>query len=1453
MSNKVQSSDSKRKKRLSLSSVQGKMKSFGLLSKFSSNRNIRDGRRSLSLLTNTPFISGGTPEPNQPSTTPSYQIHLDVKLKGDSEHDKNGPTTQPTLSLLNAIIIGDVDVVRSLIAAGANVEKTEEASGLTCLALACKWHPANVELLRTIINGGAAVDRVFSRKASWWDPTSATKQTALHELAFSASGTECLSSIDLLIEHGADIQSQDSDGGTPLFFTMFNETRDLSIIRLLINRGVNINCQTSAKLTPLHVACAFGNVNAARLLIESNADIHAANCSGFQPLHYASLNGHLATVRLLIDKDACVNDLAEDTWTPLHSASLEGHVAVVKLLLDHDADVNGCVENHSTPLHLASKKGEKAVVSMLLRNKALVDLRNSLGDTALHVACKGGKVDIVRLLLHVKADINAAGEGGLTPLHCACAHDHTEIARILLENGAQTDLSSTIGHTSLHMASVIGAEEIVELLLPYIHVSDIDPRDKEDGYTPLHVACIQGHAAIAKLLLDHGAQVDSKNSHGETPLYGVSFRGYRSIAELLISKNADIETLTKFGWTPLHAACVEGHSSIAELLLECGAHADRLIMDCATPLHFACLKGDSSIAELLLKHGAQADLLNEFGTTPLQVASNKGHSSIVDLLLEKSALASGEASGSRTVPSKELESLESTTKFLMETPPYPSMTLTAALEAGNTTLIRRMIVNDFETHANGEFLWLQDLKDAGFNCNEIADILIEDLTDAPWIRFKLPEQLVLEMKPGKHLHQCAHSLCQGGIHMSRLVTEQKSSTDPTRSSNMQRTVQEFCGLGGVRPCSDDKAAWGGTVRFNQTMDTAIISYASPDSSTTTENFTTFSRTINALDQFLSAASIIQAANQCCDSFTVLVNRDAADTQSTFTAVELYRLEFQQALRLSKDLKRLFGLPQPSTLDLECAHESAINIINVLFPVERLLTKAKTIDHVIHTCAIAAQFLCVGLLSYSQAHISPLQPFFMNNTLAEIRLMGSEWSEMLAISAYLVQLSCLGEMAKRPVIVFTSSVSLPMRDAAAKYDILASSEDILDTFGPGKLIFPTPGTVQPCAVSIGGGLITANAGNSKTFHWGREQQLHQSLRQFDPTEKILIGTLWNVNMSCMFDESLCRNQVTLEPLGTISDSWEIYEQQMGLQAGLYVVGTYNSTYCKIAGTTLKERILGKADDMLLLDLEDIWGVQVSVCTAVACRVPLRTLLADVLPIFAQADGLTKSIWESLQRDHDIIANLKLPNFIDFVGQLDETAQRYLIVKIRATLEILQHTGISKSQEYFTVAWPHGRDIQRGIRIACEKESYWTRMLADTSDCATFAYMSSQCLESGHCRCSGSTLIWQNAAKLLITAVSLHQRVKVIPSVNSEAPSISAWALCHEERYIIGTNDIFLKVEVHKPSNSEYALLRPTVLKFPSKYGKRILEKLAEKVSSVARLRERQKVEDEAEHVLVTCHV
>ena len=124
--------------------------------------------------------------------------------------------------------------------------------------------------------------------------------------------------------------------------------------------------------------------------------------------------------------------------------------------------------------------------------------------------------------------------------------------------------------------------------------------------------------------------------------------------------------------------------------------------------------------------------------------------------------------------------------------------------------------------------------------------------------------------------------------------------------------------------------------------------------------------------------------------------------------------------------------------------------------------------------------------------------------------------------------------------------------------------------------------------------------------------------FDPRTKIIIGALVTVNEKCSIDERKCwlDSCSALEPLGTFAARWELNERQGGIQAGQYVVGQFNQTWCKIQGKTLKQFQLEQEDDLLLPFLESTWGLQVSFCTSVARRVPLRELVADMLPIFAK---------------------------------------------------------------------------------------------------------------------------------------------------------------------------------------------------------------------------------------------
>ena len=64
--------------------------------------------------------------------------------------------------------------------------------------------------------------------------------------------------------------------------------------------------------------------------------------------------------------------------------------------------------------------------------------------------------------------------------------------------------------------------------------------------------------------------------HGENdidgPLNQASYRGHLKICELLIDHGADIYTKNNDGWTPLHNATYAEHLDVCRLLIEHGAN-----------------------------------------------------------------------------------------------------------------------------------------------------------------------------------------------------------------------------------------------------------------------------------------------------------------------------------------------------------------------------------------------------------------------------------------------------------------------------------------------------------------------------------------------------------------------------------------------------------------------------------------------------------------------------------------------------------------------------------------------------------------------------------------------------------------------------------------------------------------------------------------------------------------
>jgi|GEM_PF-1485746 len=162
--------------------------------------------------------------------------------------------------------------------------------GQTPLYHACRKN--NLELAKKLLQNHAIVDEI----------SEASRSSLLHY-----SGESPI--IQLLLDNGAGvhINTKDYYGSIPLHYVCYH--RKLESARLFLNWGADINSQNKEGQTPLHRACSEyppkeqkDQEQLVRLLLNNGADINCEDKQGKTALDLAHSNGYTKVAELLINE-----------------------------------------------------------------------------------------------------------------------------------------------------------------------------------------------------------------------------------------------------------------------------------------------------------------------------------------------------------------------------------------------------------------------------------------------------------------------------------------------------------------------------------------------------------------------------------------------------------------------------------------------------------------------------------------------------------------------------------------------------------------------------------------------------------------------------------------------------------------------------------------------------------------------------------------------------------------------------------------------------------------------------------------------------------------------------------------------------------------------------------------------------------------------------------------------
>ena len=463
------------------------------------------------------------------------------------------------------------------------------------------------------------------------------RQTALH-----GAVTKSPILTKLLVEAGADTNTRDHKGDTPLCLVRSDCFIDTDPIELLIDKGhADINHIRSDGDTVLNSMIGPAPLERVLKFLEYRPECNVLNARGHSPLHKALLYKLVPElVEGLLKAGADPNMKTRDGLTPLlclvandnHSPDI---IKIADLLLGAGADFNTVDRDgrpllfHLLPTHKLLWRDQEALglFREFVARGASTSARDFHGRTILHkmvqkvtplrtecraIEMPGNMESDCNMLLDLGLDIKVTDHAGNGLLHeIAFREDNSSPSSLvwlweyLIAMGLDLNQKNHAGRTPLHILCSLersscynqGGVKINPIDLVISRIKNLNDADN-DGVTPLHISATRGQV-YTKKLLDAGADPMARTREGLTALHLASRCGQSNTVGLLLGALRR-ETPTTAPDTTLNQHTNESWSPVK------GVNAEADGRDDITPLFYACQSGRHETVELLLGAGADA-------------------------------------------------------------------------------------------------------------------------------------------------------------------------------------------------------------------------------------------------------------------------------------------------------------------------------------------------------------------------------------------------------------------------------------------------------------------------------------------------------------------------------------------------------------------------------------------------------------------------------------------------------------------------------------------------------------------------------------------------------------------------------------------------------------------------------------------------------------------------------